>query len=826
VKRTTLVITTAGLALGLAVALKSSDRLAAQTAAAGNPPSAPAPAVKTAAQTPRAAAAATPKTTTPAPTPWVPDAEKFHAVAAPLFEGTCIECHNSAELAGGLDVEQYGDVKTLASDRDTWDKILAKLKAGEMPPREVERPEAQIKALVEYLDTEFQKADAAIPPDPGRVTARRLNRAEYTNTIRDLLAIDFRADRNFPTDDSGDGFDNIGDILTVSPVLMEKYMSAASRIALRTVASEAMPKPVEIEYSLRFKNLRRIDPSNVEATHHFDFDADYDLRLIMPGQRADDAAPVMLGVWIDGRLAATKQVEMKPSGLVYFNPRAEDTLRVTIPEGDHVLRLGFINDEFVKTLAPADVYKDRVNRWIGSVIVVGPFETQGIKPSRAKVLICDPKTGGPACVNRILSTLARRAYRRPVTRSEVAALTRFVDMAKAEGQSTEQGIGLAIQAMLVSPNFLFHVEHDANPTDPTAVHPISDVELASRLSYFLWNSMPDDELLDKAEKKQLRAPGALDAEVKRMLADPKASAMAENFAGQWLEIRNLDVIKPDPQKFPAWSPELRDAMKTETRMFFSEILRENKPISDFINARYTYLNETLAKYYGIEGVTGPEFRRVELTTDQRGGVLSQGSVLAVSSYPTRTSVVIRGKYILRNILGTPPPPPPPNVPALDEASVGTAASLRQQMEKHRANAVCASCHSRMDPLGFALENYDAIGKWRTEDGAFPVDSSGVLPNGTSFSTPSEMRAVLSSSAMMANVTRNLTEKMLVYALGRGIGRYDRPTINTISRRLEESGYGFQTLVMEVVNSLPFQSRRGETPAPSAARPAQSASARP
>jgi mono/diheme cytochrome c family protein len=751
----------------------------------------------------------------------VPDEARFRAVTAPLFDGTCSTCHKSAEFAGGLDVEAYYDPKTLTADRETWEKILAKLKAGEMPPKEVERPDAQIAALVQYLDGEFEKADAAITPDPGRVTARRLNRTEYTNTIRDLLAIDFRADKNFPTDDSGDGFDNIGEILTVSPVLMEKYMSAAARIAQRTIASEPLPKPVEVEYSLRFKNLRRVDPSNVEATHHFDFDADYNLRITLPGQRAADAAPVTLGVWIDGRLAATKEIETKPSGLVYFNPRSDEQMQVMVPEGDHTLRLGFINDEFVKTLPADQVYKDRVNKWIGGVTVVGPFPTTGVKPSRARVLICDPATGA-VCVDKILSTLARRAYRRPVTRAEVAALTRFVTMAKAEGQSTEQGLALAIQAILVSPNFLFHIEHDP-AANRTSTHPVSDVELASRLSYFLWNSMPDDELLSLAEKKQLRAPGVIDAQVTRMLADPKASAMAENYAGQWLEIRNLDVIKPDPQKFPAWGPELRDALKTETRLFFSEILRENRPISEFLDARYTYLNEFLANYYGISGVTGPEFRRVELTTDQRGGVLGQGSVLAVSSYPTRTSVVIRGKYILRNILGTPPPPPPPNVPALDETSVGTAGSLRQQMEKHRANPVCASCHSRMDPLGFALENYDAIGKWRTEDGNFPVDSSGVLPNGKSFATPAEMRTVL--SGMMPDFSRCLTEKLLTYALGRGIGRYDKPTINTITRKLAASGYGFQTLVREIVQSLPFQSRRGEEAAPMPAS-AQSASVRP
>ncbi len=397
---------------------------------------------------------------------------------------------------------------------------------------------------------------------------------------------------------------------------------------------------------------------------------------------------------------------------------------------------------------------------------------------------------------KIISTLARRAYRRPVTKTEVAALTRFAALAKADGRTPEQGIQLAIQAMLVSPHFLFHIEHDPNPTDPNAAHKISDIELANRLSYFLWSSMPDEELQALAETGKLSQAAVMDAQVKRMLADPKASAMAENFAGQWLEIRNLDNIRPDPVKFPAWSPELRDAFKTETRMFFDNMLRENRPIGEFLNARYTYLNEFLAKYYGIGDVKGPDFRRVELKTEERGGILSQGSVLAVSSYPSRTSVVIRGKYILQNILGTPPPPPPPDVPPLDEGSVGTAMSLRQQMEKHRANAICASCHSRMDPLGFGLENYDGIGKWRTLDGKFPVDSSGVLPSGKSFSTPLEMREIL--TGMQGDFARCLTEKMLVYALGRGLKPYDKRTVEDIDTKLAASGYGFQTLVDEVV----------------------------
>jgi mono/diheme cytochrome c family protein len=736
-----------------------------------------------------------------------PTAAEFNAVTGSLFGNTCAECHYAADAEGNFDIAWIGSVETLTTERDQWEVVMAKLRSREMPPADHgKRPEAEIESLVRFVDAEFARADAALKPDPGRVTARRLNRTEYTNTIRDLLSIEFRADRTFPTDDSGEGFDNIGDILTVSPVLMEKYLSAAGSIAERAVGAAPVPKPIEVEYSLRLKNLRRMDPSNVEATHRFDFDADYEFKIGLPGQRPADAAPVLLGLWVDGKLALTKSIETKPSGLVYFNPYSEETIRVSIPEGDHSLRLGFIDDPFVATLAKESIYRDTMNKWIGSMTIVGPFAGKQEKESRKRIFICDPKTGA-ACVDRILTTLARRAYRRPVTSGEVASLKKFVAMGQADGMSVEQGIGLALQAMLVSPHFLFHIERDLHPGDPSRAHRISDVELASRLSYFLWNSMPDDELLGLAESRRLNEPAVLEAQVKRMLADRRSSALAENFAGQWLEIRNLDSIKPDPQKFPAWSPELREAMKTETRMFFDEILRKNRPISEFLNARYTFLNEFLANYYGIPGVTGPEFRRVELTTDERGGVLAHGSVLSVSSYPTRTSVVIRGKYILQNILGTPPPPPPADVPALDETAVGSTMSLRQQMEKHRSDAVCASCHSRMDPLGFGLENYDAVGKWRTQDGSFPVDSSGILPSGRSFSNPAEMRQVLVE--LLPDFSRTLTEKMLIYSLGRGLERYDRPTVRDITTRLAASDHGLETLITEVVRSLPFQSRRAE-----------------
>jgi hypothetical protein len=430
------------------------------------------------------------------------------------------------------------------------------------------------------------------------------------------------------------------------------------------------------------------------------------------------------------------------------------------------------------------------------------------------VLTCDPQSG-PGCVDKILTQLAKRAYRRPVTREEVSELKRFAELATADGGSPEQGIALALSAMLVSPHFLFHVERNALPSEPGKVQRVSDLELASRLSYFIWSSMPDDELLSEAIRGRLSQPAVVDAQVERMLRDPKASALAENFAGQWLEIRNLDAIRPDPDAFPTWGPELKDAMRKETELFFGAMLKSDRSLSDLIDARYTFLNETLARHYGIDGVKGPEFRRVTLGSAERGGILGHASVLAVSSYPTRTSVVLRGKYVLSNLLGAAPPPPPPDVPALDEQAVASSASLRQQMEMHRQNAVCASCHSRMDPLGFGLENYDAIGRYRTVDGALPIDASGTLPSGESFQSPAELRRVL--SGMLPDVARCLTEKMLTYALGRGLEPYDKPTVRAIAGRLTASRGGLQSLVHEVSRSLPFQSRRTEALAASDAK---------
>ncbi len=692
--------------------------------------------------------------------------------------------------------------ESLTKNRDGWDIILRKLRAGEMPPKGVPRP-PQMDSAIQFLSAEFEKADLKLKPDPGRVTARRLNRAEYSNTIRDLLSVEFQAEKSFPTDDLGNGFDNIGEVLTVSPVLMERYMAAAARIASRAVGADPLPKPLEAQYANKDKKIRRVDFSTIEAHARIDFDGEYTLRFGLQGERSADAKPVTLALWMDGKLLHSMPVETKPSGLVYFDPYSEEQMRLFLPEGDHVFRAAFLDDEFIKTVTPADAYNRKKNKFIDSIVFVGPYAPKTESASRKKIFLCDPNTG-PACVEKIVANLAHHAYRRPVTKLETASLVKFVGMAKANGQSTEQGIQLALHAMLVSPNFLFRIEHDANPTE---AHTVSEIELASRLSYFLWSSMPDDELLALAEAGKLRAPGTLDAQVKRMLADPRSAAIADNFAGQWLELRNLDVVKPDPQKFPDWSPELRDAMKTESRLFFDHILRDNRPLSEFLDARYTFLNERLAKHYGIEGVTGPEFRKVELTTAQRGGILSHASVLTVSSYPTRTSVVIRGKYILQNILGDPPrrrrPMFPssmkrPSAPPLPSASRWRATARTQ----------CAP------PVTTKWTLWDSAWKTTTAsaNGApWTVSSPSTLPAPcpTAKLFPTRAKCAPSSQSQLPQFSRCMVEKMLTYSLGRGLEPYDRRTVDAIDRKLRASGYGFQTLIFEIVRSLPFQSRRGE-----------------
>jgi hypothetical protein len=744
-------------------------------------------------------------------------AASFEDAVRPVLQQTCFQCHSAQISSGGLNLENLNRADSLASNRDDWGMVLQRVKAGEMPPPPVPKPSG-LDRMIAYIEGQFASLDRNTEADPGRITARHLNRVEYRNTIRDLLGVDFQTAQEFPVDDSGEGFDNIGDILSVSPLLAEKYFSAADRIAARALGLVKLPpEPLSASYAddEHYSEVVGLTGNSgsahsagtgfIEVTHRVEYDGDYVIQAGLAGQRGVDAKPVVMGLWMDGKLLHSEEVQTTPPKTVYFGAYEKKEFKVFLPEGVHTFRLGFANDEYAAALPKAKAFDLKTNKYPQLIGFLGPERAAEEPAGRKAVLICDPKSG-QACVDRILSTLARRAYRRPVSEKDVAPLRKLVATAQSEGLSLEQGIETAIEAVLVSPNFLFRIERDPPKAPP--IHRVSDVELASRLSYFLWSSMPDDELLGLAEAGKLSDSKTLQAQVKRLLGDSRSEALADNFAGQWLELRNLDSVKPDPDKFPEWGPELREAMRTETRMFFDCILRENRPIADFLDAHYTFLNEQLAKLYGIEGVTGPDFRRVELTAGQRGGLLSQASVLTVSSYPSRTSVVLRGKYILENILGSPPPPPPANVPALDEDSVGTSLSLRQQMERHREDPTCASCHAKMDPLGFALENYSAIGKWRTMDGKFPVDSTGTLPDGTSFTGPADMRQALLHR--LPQFAQCLTSKMLEYALGRGIGASDQGAISSITRDWEAQGYHFQTLIYEIVNSLPFQNRRAET----------------
>jgi cytochrome c553 len=735
-------------------------------------------------------------------------APTFDSAVRPILVNTCAGCHNDRLASGGLNLKPFQASDSLAN-RNQWEDILQKLRGGEMPPKGIPRPpQADIDALVGFVQAEFEKADRAVKPDPGRVVARRLNRNEYTNTIRDLLGVTFRADRDFPTDDSSYGFDNIGEALTVSPVLIEKYLSAAEKISSAAIGADPLPKPLTWEGRRSDRAIRRVKFSTSETTHRLDVGAEYIVRVVFTGNPPKSDAPPVFGLWVDGKLLASQPLAPPVTGpQKNAAPEIKEEVRIYVEAGDHVFRAGLAGDNTPVPVpvpgAPAADPNAPKPLATDSISIDGPYPSKVERASRKKVLICDPDSGS-ACVDRILTQLASRAYRRPATRPEVASLLHFYQLARQQGQNADQGIQLALEAVLVSPDFLFRLERE--PANGS-IRRISDVDLASRLSYFLWSSMPDDHLLALAESGKLHVPETLDAEVTRMLADSRSSALAENFAGQWLEMRNLDVVHPDPQKFPKWSPDLRDAFKTETRLFFEYVLRENRPVSEFIDARYTFANELLAEHYGIPDVKGSDFRRVELSGDQRGGILSQGTVLTVSSYPTRTSVVLRGKYVLENILGTPPPPPPPDVPALDEAAVGTSASLRQQMEAHRASPVCASCHSKMDVLGFGLENYDAIGAWRTADGKFPVDATGTLPNGKSFATPAEFRRLL--LANLPEFEHCLSQKMLTYALGRGLGPSDRITVSEIDHKVIQSDYRFQALIREVVRSMPFQMQHGE-----------------
>ena len=627
---------------------------------------------------------------------------------------------------------------------------------------------------------------------PAHVTARRLNRAEYNNTVRDLLAIDFQPAADFPADDSGYGFDNIGDVLSLSPVLMEKYLAAAEKIANAAIFPPPLPQATMVRHG-RGETRGSLKAPGLIVSHRFPVEGDYTFVATLVS-RPD---PVRLSLTLDGQTYPSADVvdaadHWRTAEVHAHVSAGEHTLDAElIPDGPPAPDPDFESGKSKKPLRPT---------MVGNIEVRGPYNPVAPLTSESyrRVFICKDPAGPQSlpCARIDLENLARRAYRRPVTSADVDPLVHFVQMAREQGDSFEEGMQVAVTAILVSPHFLFRIEPSAQD--------ISQFELATRLSYFLWSSMPDEELFQLAETDDLRKPPILQAQIRRMLADPKSKALVDNFGGQWLQLRALDRSQPDPDRFPKFTDSLRYDMKRETELFFQSIIREDRSILDFIDAPYTFVNARLAKFYDLPEVDSNQFQRVPLAPDShRGGILTEAAILTASSFPTRTSPVLRGKWILENILNAPPPPPPPDVPNLDEKAIGSSASLRQQLEAHRANPACNACHASMDPLGFGLENYDAIGRWRTHDGESLIDATGRLPNGKTFDGPDGLKQILLSGK--AAFTQCLAEKLLTYALGRGLEDYDQPAIQSIVTQTAASGYRFSALIEAIISSQPFQS---------------------
>ena len=749
-----------------------------------------------------------------------------------LVNRYCLGCHNDRALRGGLSLEGAA-LDDVPSHIDLWERALRKLRAGAMPPDGAPRPdEATYRGLITYLETELDTL-AETNPNPGRTeTFRRLNRTEYRNAIRDLLALDVDVASLLPRDDASFGFDNIG-VVELSPTLMERYLTAAQKISRLAVGSMAIVpgsrvitlRP-DLTQEVHLEGLPFGTRGGTEMEHAFPLDGEYEIEVRLARNRNENVEGLreahVLEMTLDGdRLDLFTVVpDRNRLGSYYADEDVDKHLnfRAQIPAGPHTIGAAFLqkNSALIETERQpyqAQFNQDRHPRQqpaVHSVSISGPFDPTGVgdTPSRNRIFTCQPATTADEadCAATIISTLARRAYRRPVRFSDLEMPLAFYKQGRADGDF-DAGIELALRALLTSPEFLFRIERDPDGVPAGTAYELNDIELASRLSFFLWSSIPDDELLDAAEAGQLGdGSAALAHQVRRMLADPRSEALAKNFAGQWLRLRNISGALPSDVLFPDFGESLREDFVRETELFFDSVIRADRPITELLTADYTFLNERLAKHYEISGVYGSDFRRVLLDDDRRRGLLGQGSILTVTSYPDRTSPVGRGKWVLENVLGSPPPPPPPNVPELEpNADTGKVLAMRERMEQHRANPVCASCHRVMDPLGLALENFDAIGRWRGYmPGGTLIDASGAMPDGTAFAGPADLRELLIlKPEQFATV---VTEKLLTYALGRGVDYYDVPSVRRITRQAVDSNYGLASLVVGVVKSTPFQMR--------------------
>jgi hypothetical protein len=735
--------------------------------------------------------------------------QQFAGEIRPLLERHCFACHGKAKSEADLSLAAYESLPQLLKDRKRWLQVIAKLEGGQMPPEEAETPLAKLdrEKLIAWIRGALKDIDCGGPAYPGHVTLRRLTRYEYQNTIRDFVGIDYEPAKDFPADDVGYGFDNIGDVLTLSPLLIEKYLAAAEEIAGNAIDPAGGKSRLDRrivgkqlagdgdERGLLSRGLN----SDGEARAELEFpqEGEYEIRVMAYGEQAGDEPPKM-SLRIDGDEAHLFEVKVRES-------KAREYVHATrIKAGKHKVGVAFTND-YYQPNDPNPENRDR-NLVVGYVHVRGPRDVaaSGLPASHQRIVFVRPdgKHTRREATREVVRLLASRAFRRRATDDEIDRLTNLALQMREEGSSYEQGIQLALQAVLVSPHFLLKVE-ESPPPNSKQPHELNEFELATRLSYFLWSSLPDDELFRSAADGKLRQPDELERQVRRMLADPKSRALAENFAVQWLQLRSLQQRTPDPELFSAFNNDLRTAMRRETELLFDAVVHEDRSAVNLLNADFTFVNEPLAKLYGLEGVSGNEMRRVSLAGTQRGGLLTQASMLTVTSNPNRTSPVKRGKWILENLLNAPPPPPPPNVPELEEGKPGiTAATLRQRLEQHRAKAACAACHQRMDPLGLALENFDAIGRWRTEDAGQPIDASGQLPGGEAFRGAGELRELLVKRER--EFVECLTEKLLVYALGRGLEHYDYCAVQKIVAAAGKDGNKLSRIVLEIATSEPFQ----------------------
>ena len=755
----------------------------------------------------------------------------------------CVACHNSRAKTAGLELDQ-ADMAAIPEHAELWEKVLWKLQTGSMPPSGMPRPEAaSARALATWLET---KLDAAVSahPNPGRTEAlHRLNRNEYQNAIRDLLALDIDASSLLPADDASYGFDNIGSVLRFSPVLMERYASAAERISRIAAGSRSIPPtaetfrvPSDLDQDEHIEGLPFGTRGGTVIRYTFPLDAEYVIKVRLARNYTDSLSAFaevhQIEVCIDGqrvqmftigqKLPDDQQARAKILRQADQDADAHFEARIAMKAGPHDVEAAFIKKDDALLESSREPFlrptfgaggDTRLQPYIGSVTVSGPFNVTGPgdTPSRRRIFTCRPATSSDenACAEQIIGGMARRAYRRPVNKTDLDVLLGFYRQGTQDG-GFDSGIEFALRRLLVSPSFLFRIERDPPGVAPNTPYRISDLELASRLSFFLWSSIPDYELLDLAVRGRLKDPAVLQQQVRRMLADSRSDALVSNFTGQWLYLRNLAAVQPDSELFPDFDYSLRDAYRRETELFFRSVLREHRSVLELLTAKYTFLNERLAKHYAIPGVYGSQFRKVDLSDGIHGGLLGQGSILTVTSYSNRTSPVVRGKWVLENLLGSPPPPPPPNVPSLKENSEGEKAlSVRERLEQHRANPACASCHKIMDPLGFALENFDAIGAWRTQsEGGTAIDSTGVLSDGTRLDGPASLKQALLShpDAFVATVTT----KLLTYALGRGLEYYDQPAVRQIAREAAQDKSSLYAIILGIVRSVPFQMRRSQS----------------